>query len=266
MKKILLFIFCICFMLGAVDNPFLHTLPFKEAIIEYNLSGSQKGIKTLYIKNYGMQRVIYLKQEKTFMNKEKFIEKYILKTKKWIYEISPHKSIAIRTPNLDFLLYIRYKELSKKEQEKVKANLKAINYLPILDSDFKIIKKYTKVNDISCDLLLQHGQEICYGYKGALELKSNISLLGFKKYEILYSIYKTKVDPNLFDISCYSIKDDKIKSVQKYEQSKKIIDFLKKDINLKSIFIKKREDKEDFNQIIQEGIKNLMEVTLLKNE
>ena len=255
--KTILFILFFLLSANAIDNPFLKKLPFEEEIIEYSLSGSQKGIKTLYIKDYGLQRVIYLKKKKNLMSKIDENEKYILKTKKWIYDIFPQKNLAIRTPNLRFLLYIRYKELTQKERERVKTNLKTIDYLPITDSNFKIIKNYTKIENISCNLLIQHGKKICYGFQGSLILKSSIKLLGYKNYEILYSIYKTKVDPKLFDISSYKIKDDKIKSVQKYEQSKKIIDFLKRDINKRAIFLKNRNHKEDYNQIIQEGIKNL---------
>jgi len=240
-------------------NPFFTTLPFKEAIIEYNISGNEKGFQTLYVKEYGKYRVYYKNIKKSFLNKKKKKEEYIIETPKWIYNLSPNKT-ATKTPNLKYLLYIRYKELSKDEQKRVLENLKLIRHLPIQTTRFKIAKDFTTINDIPCDLLLQKGKKECYGYEGSLLLKSKIKFLGYNHTKILYNIFETKTDPKLYDLKEIKVTDDKLKSVQLYELSAKIINFLKRRINPKKIFINVKEKDKDVNQIIQEGIKSLSNI------
>ena len=252
MKTLLMLLFLPILLLA--KNPFEKKLPFKEAIVEYSLAGNKKGVETLYIKEYGKQRVIYENTNSKIISKDK--EQLKIITPKWTYTISKNSDIAKRVPNLNYLLYIRFKELKKDEQKKVLENLKIINYLPIQGSRFKIVRDHTSINNISCDLLIQKSKRECYSYKGSLLLKSEIKFLGFNNSKILTNIFKTKVDPKLFDISDYKMVDDKVKSVQEYEKSKKIIDFLKRNLNKKTIFIKAK-NLHDYNQDIQEGIKAL---------
>ncbi len=255
MKNLLLFLFLPSLLLSkSIQNPFEKLLPFKEAIIEYALAGNQKGVETLYIKDFGKKRVLYKKVSSKILSKDK--EELIITTPKYIYYINSSSNIAKKVPNLNYLLYIRFKELNKKDRKKVIQNLKLIRYLPIQSSNFKISKNFSKINNIPCDLLIQKSKKECYAYKGSLLLKSNIKFLGFNKSKILYSIFETKVDPELFNLKDYKIIYDKLKSVQEYEKSKKIIDFLKRNINQKSIFVNIK-NQIDFNQEIQEGAKQL---------
>lgn len=238
-------------------NPFIKKLPFQEAIIEYTLSGNQKGVKTLYVKDYGLNRVIYQNINSKLMKKSSNKAKYTITTKKWIYKISSNTNQAIKTPNLSNLLYIAYKELSKQEQNQVEENLKLLNFNPIKNNKFKIIKNFTKIEEIPCDMILSGTKRECYGYDGSLLLKSTTKIMGFNKDEIVSNIFKTKVDSKLFDLSNLTIKDDKKQSLKLYKLSQTIVGFLKNRLNTKKIFIKNKLDKKDYNQIIQEGIKQL---------
>ncbi len=238
------------------QNPFFKPLPFEEAIIEYNMSGNQKGFQTLYIKDFGQKKVYYKNIKTSFISKKKKKQEYIIVTPKWVYTLYGDTT-ASRTPNFKYLLYIAYKDLSPKDKKMVLQNLKLINYLPVKSQNFKIAKDFTKINDISCDLLLQNGRRECYGYKGSLLLKSKVKFLGYNSTKILYNIFETKVDPKLFDISGLKISDDKKKSVQLYELSLKVISKLKRRLNPKAVFINVKDKDKDVNEIIQEGIKSL---------
>ena len=37
----------------ALESPWEKKLPFKSAVIEYTITGTQKGTKTIYVKDYG---------------------------------------------------------------------------------------------------------------------------------------------------------------------------------------------------------------------
>lgn len=239
------------------SNPFIQKLPFEEAIIEYALSGNQKGVKTLYIKDYGLNRVIYQNSNSKLMTKASKNAKFIIKTKKWIYRVSENKNEALKVPNLSYLLYIAYKELKKPEQQQVEENLKLLNSVPITNNKFKIIKNFTKIQDIPCDMIINGSKKECYGYDGSLLLKSTTKIMGFSKNEIVSNIFKTKVDNKLFDISNLVIKDDKKQSLKLYKLSQELIDFLKIKLDIQKVFIKNSKLKKDYSQIIQEGIKQL---------
>jgi hypothetical protein len=258
MIKIASLLFLLTISLFA-ENPFFKKLPFKEAIVEYSLSGSQKGFQTLYIKEYGKYRVYYKNVKTNFMSKKKKKEEYIIETPKWIYYLNGDKT-ASRTPNFKYLLYVRYKDLSKKEQAKVLENLKLLNYIPIEDKKFKVAKNFTTIDEIKCDLLMQKAKKECFGYSGALLLKSQIKFLGFNSTKLLTNIFETKIDPKLFDISDIKITDDKLKSVKLYEKSAKVINFLKRKLNPKAIFINVKASDKDVQEIIQEGIKSLSSI------
>lgn len=240
-----------------LSNPFVKKLPFKEAIIEYTLSGNQKGVKTLYIKDYGLSRVIYQDSNSKLMSKASKTSKLTIKTKKWIYKVSADKDEAIKIPNLSYLLYIAYKELPKAQQKQVEKNLNLLNFTPIKNLKFKIIKNFTKIQDIPCDMLVSGTKKECYGYDGSLLLKSTTKIMGFNKNEIVSNIFKTKVDSKLFDLSNLTIKDDKKQSIKLYKLSQTIVDFLKTKLDTKKIFIENKNLKKDYSQIIQEGIKQL---------
>jgi hypothetical protein len=222
-------------------------------------NGSEKGFQTLYIKEFGKLRVYYKNIKTNFMSKERKKEEYIIETPKWFYYLNGDKT-ASRTPNLKYLLYIRYKDLSKKEQEMVLKNINLLDNLPINGKKFKIAKDFTTINDISCHLLMQKGKKECYGYGGSLLLKSQVKFLGFNSTKLLFNVFKTKTDEKLYDVSDLNITDDKVKSVQLYELSAKIINFLKRKINPKAVFINVKAKDKDVQEIIQEGIKSLSDI------
>jgi hypothetical protein len=255
LRKTLLLLSTASLILFANTNLFIQKLPFQEGIVEYTLSGNQKGVKTLYVRNYGLERVLYQHTSNKLANANKEI--FTLQTTKWLYNINPKTKEAVRIPNLAHLLYIAYQDLTLQEQKQVQKNLYNLNFLPLECTTFSVTKNYTKVQNISCDLLTSQGKKDCYAYRGALLLKSSVKALGFNKDEIASHIFKTKVDPKLFDTSSLKVIDDKVESIRLYALSKKIITMLKTPIDPKKIFTNLNVSPQDYNQIIQEGIKAL---------
>ena len=248
-------IFGLCLSLYG-QNPFIQKLPFKEAILVYKVSGNQKGFETLYVKDYGKQRVLYKDLKNSFLSKKKKTNSYTIMTPRYTYFLDQNQS-AKKVPNLKYLLYIRYKELPKNEQKQVLKNLKLISNLPITTKNFKISKNYDKINNIPCDLLIQNGKKNCYAYDGELLLSSKVKFLGFNKNKLLYNLYQTKVDPNLFRLDDLNITFDKQKSVKLYELSKTIINILKHKLNQKTFLHTTKKTKEDIQEVIKDGVEGL---------
>jgi hypothetical protein len=243
----------------ADNNPFIQKLPFKEAIIEYRLSGNNKGIKTLYIKDYGANRVIYQNIESQFISKNKGSQ-YTIISNKWIYTISENSNLAYRVPNMHHLLYNLYKELTPEQKNQVTQNIQTLGFIPTDNINFKVIKNFTNINNIPCNMVNNGTQKRCYGYGGSLILSSTLKIVGYSRHEVISNIFKTKVDQNIFNISNLIINDDLLKGKKLSQQANLIISFLKKPLDKKEIFIQKSNHKEDYNHIIQEGIRELNDI------
>lgn len=61
-------------------------IDFKEGVINYTISGSENGIKTIFFRDYGREQLIYIKTKSKIMRNAHGLEKIIHITPTWIYE------------------------------------------------------------------------------------------------------------------------------------------------------------------------------------
>ncbi len=76
---------------------------FKEGVINYTISGSESGIKTIYFRNYGTEQLIYIKTKSKLMRKNQNLEKIIHVTPTWIWERDLITNKSIKLHNLKHL-------------------------------------------------------------------------------------------------------------------------------------------------------------------
>jgi len=201
----------------ADKNIFDRGFDFKEGIVHYKISGSESGSKTLYIKDYGKTKVIYTNKKSTFMRKDKSIDNMTYITPKWIYKIDLDKNTATKLPNLKYLLFKKFQDLSIDEKKQVKINFK---------KQFK--GKVEKIAGYECNYKFIDGKNICLEKNSDLVLKTETNILGFHTKSIATSIEKKALDEKIFTLS----KNLKIiPSLKKertlYKKADKIINSLK---------------------------------------
>jgi hypothetical protein len=72
----------------------------KEGVINYTISGSESGVKTIYFRDYGREQLIYIKTKSKIMRKTDGVEKIIHVTPSWIYEKDLIANKSIKLHNL----------------------------------------------------------------------------------------------------------------------------------------------------------------------
>jgi len=118
---------------------------FKEGVINYTISGNERGIKTVYFRDYGTEQLIYIKTKSKLMRKNQIIEKIIHVTPTWIYErdLITNKSIKfqnLKHVTLDLVLKQEIRILGfHSKTEVIQIEKKPIDP-NIFKIDYKIIK------------------------------------------------------------------------------------------------------------------------------
>lgn len=215
----------------ASENPFKSPLPFKEATIHYNITGSKKGTQTTYIKNFGKQKVIYKNTNSKIMHASTLDDTLIMIDEKWTYHINLSTKKATKEPSLNTILIKKFNKLTKKEQETI-LEKKGKTFLGIP----------TQKESVS-------GVTNYMSKKGRLLLSSETGIMGYKVKTTASSIEIKDVNDSLFILP----KDLKItlKEADELKATKILKALLKKDDFLG------QNGSVDYHSIIQEGIQAL---------
>ncbi len=84
---------------------------FKEGVINYTISGSESGIKTIYLRDYGNEQLIYIKTKSKLMRKDQLVEKIIHVTPTCVHERNLLTNKSIKLHNLkDLTLDLVFKK------------------------------------------------------------------------------------------------------------------------------------------------------------
>ncbi len=138
---------------------------FKSGVLNFNVTGNEKGTITVYTKEYGNYLVIYTNLEKNFINKKRETIKYI--TPKWVYEIDLQNGIGSKYYNKNFSLNQKFKSLTYQQQD-------------------LIFDKYKKCIEKNRDNYIPTSKEV--------------NLFGFHSKTKLLQIDKLAINSNIFDI------------------------------------------------------------------
>ncbi|MFH1059831.1 MAG: hypothetical protein V1797_14285 [Pseudomonadota bacterium] len=104
----------------AADNPFRPKLPFKTAIIKYELRGSEKGAATLYVD--GEKSAKHTESSLAIMGMNQAKKSIHITTPEQVIEVDLIQKKATATGNMTTYLAQRYEKLSAAEQANVRQN------------------------------------------------------------------------------------------------------------------------------------------------
>lgn len=124
MKKIIFILIILIFATSAfaLDNPWDTKLPFKNAIIDFKMSGSMNGNKTLYIKDYGQTRAEYSTATMKMFGMTQEQKEVIITTSDWVYTADLSENTGTKQSNIKKFLAQEFNNLSKSDQKKVADN------------------------------------------------------------------------------------------------------------------------------------------------
>lgn len=201
MAKIKIFLIPLIFIsttLLAETNIFDKGIDFKEGIINYAVSGSETGTKTVYIKEYGKRRVIYANTKNKFMRKNQITDRVTHITPKWIYKINLKSNTTTKLHNLKYLLSQKFQKLSLVQKEKLEKNLQSLNGKSLLNLNGKLTPSTEKIVGYLYNNEVVQGISTCTAQNLDLVLKTEISILGFHSKTEAVQIEKKPVDYKIF--------------------------------------------------------------------
>ncbi len=149
-------------LLQANENPFLTTLPFKEGIIHYTISGSEKGFQTTYIRNYGKERITYRRYTS-----------YVMHAK------HQHETLTLQTLNDRYTFDLTTQELSH-DAPLVSRLSKQFTQLTKQEQEEMLQAPTTELLNFSCLTFTdKKGAQVLLSKEGHLLLQSTTHILGF---------------------------------------------------------------------------------------
>jgi hypothetical protein len=178
-----------------VDNPWDTKLPFKNAIIDYKISGTLNGEKTIYVKDYGRTTAEYSTTSMKIFGMVQEQKEIIIVTPDWEYTIDLVENTGTKQANPKKYLIQEFNNLSKTKQKKVVKNSESLGISTIEGMDGTFEKNAEKIMGYQCDKVSMAGVTTIYLLSGTdlpLRIKGNNMGMKFNQDA---TIIKTKGAP-----------------------------------------------------------------------
>lgn len=202
MKKsffLLLFLFFVT-SAWAVDNPWDQKLPFKSAMVEFKISGTMAGDKTIYIKDYGNTRAEYNDTTMKMFGMIQQQKEIIITTEDWEYTIDLMEMTGTKQANLKKYMSQEFNKLSKNEQKKVVENAEKMGIATVDGMEGRVEKKASKILGYTCDKVTMAGV-VSYTITGTdLPLKITGDMMGIKINQVAIKVTKGNVQASKFKL------------------------------------------------------------------
>ncbi len=184
----------------AMENPWDVKLPFKNAVINYKITGTLNGEKTIFIKDYGRTTAEYSDTKMKMFGMEQPQKEIIITTPDWVHTIDLIENSGTKQANPTKFLIQEFNNLSKTEQKKVIKNAENLGISTIAGMDGTIEKNAEKILGYKCDKVTMTGTT-AYLFTGTeLPLKIISDNMGIKFDQIATDIKKTKPSSSKFNL------------------------------------------------------------------
>jgi hypothetical protein len=179
-----------CSSVNGEDLPWEMKTPFKEATIHYELTGSEQGKETLYIKEHGQFRATYHKATATIMGMTNATESMELVDPDWIYTFDLIEKKGEKTTNPHKIYRAEYTKLNAEEKKNFAKNAKELGTTMMGQFDGSVKQKSDKILGYDCDVTTVGGMSTVYLLHGTdIPLRSEVSVMGMNSTQAA-----TKID------------------------------------------------------------------------
>jgi len=163
----------------ADDLPWEMKLPFKEATVQYELTGSEKGSETLYVKDYGKRQARLRTSTMTMMGTSQKMDTVQITDPDWIYSFDLVKKKGTKTTNPTKIYQEEYNKLSAGEKMNFEKNAKEMGTGMMGQFGGKVQQKGAKILGYDCDVTTVGGMSTVYILHGSnIPLRSETSVMG----------------------------------------------------------------------------------------
>jgi hypothetical protein len=129
----------------AVENPWGQKLPFKSAMVEFKISGTMAGDKTIYIKDYGRTRAEFNETTMKMFGMTQQQKEIIITTPDWEYTIDLVEMTGVKQANLNKYMTQEFDKLSTSDQKKVVENAEKMGIATVDGMEGSVEKKASKI-------------------------------------------------------------------------------------------------------------------------
>jgi hypothetical protein len=173
-----------CSPVRGQDLPWEMKMPFKEATIHYELTGSEQGKKTLYIKDYGQIRATYHKATATIMGMTNKTDSIELVDPDWVYSFDLIERKGEKTTNPRKIYKAEYTKLNAEEKKNFAKNAKELGNNMMGQFDGSVKEKSGKILGYDCDVTTVGGMSTVHLLHGTdIPLRSEVSIMGMNNIE-----------------------------------------------------------------------------------
>ena len=180
----------------AKGDPLEIRLPFEKAVIEYEISGSQKGKETLYIRDFGNERVKVTKSKGKIMFVPVTTDTIEITTRDSVVNIDRNKKTALKITNPQKLMQQEMKKLSATERKIVMKNFETLGMNMAVMMGGEVKQKAGKYLGYSCDVVTMMGTTSCQMSNSPVMLNMKSDLMGIKLNTVAKKIDKNAAVPD----------------------------------------------------------------------
>ncbi|MBF0292074.1 MAG: hypothetical protein HQK86_07950 [Nitrospinae bacterium] len=222
-----LFIFCgVSF---AEESPWERKLPFKSAIVQYDVAGDEKGTETLYIRASGQEQVHVRKTKGKVMFMNVSNDKVTITTPELVTEVDMEKKTGRKFINPNKFMSEEYGKLSAKEKENVKKNAVDMGTNMSQMMGGTVEKKAGSHLGYPCDVVKAMGITTLVMSDSGIMLKTDGSMMGMTIKSAATKLEKDAAIPSdVFNVPAgINVQYDKEADKSNREMAKSVMDMLK---------------------------------------
>lgn len=202
MKRVLsmLIIFLFANSAFALENPWDQKLPFENATIKYQLSGTMTGTKIIYVDDYGQKTAEYSDTTMKMFGMTQQQKEIIITTPDWVYTVDGMENYGSKHANPKKYMLEEFNRLSKADQKKVLKNVDALGVSTIEGMNGKLEKNAATIKGYTCDKVSLMGTVAYTITNSELPLKIEGNTMGIQVSQMVTSIRKGSAPYSKFNL------------------------------------------------------------------
>lgn len=164
------------------DSPWETKLPFKNATIQYTISGMENGTEVTYVRDYGREVASYHITKTSMMGMVMVNETVDIMTPDWVYSFDLTNHTGMQQVNPEKYMIEEYHRLSNAEQKQVHENGKKMGVSVAEGLGGEVQQNVEKILGYSCDRAEMMGT-VAYSIHGTdipLRVESNMMGMSMK--------------------------------------------------------------------------------------
>ncbi len=198
--NLLLFLLAVPWMAGADESPWQKKLPFKEAVIIYELSGMENGEEVLYIRDWGRQTARHRTTATTVLGIKQVSRSIEIVTPEWLYSFDLQEETGTKSINPRKLMLDEYQKLSAADRKKVDENAQntAVMFMGTVQGSVEPNAK--EILGYACDRTAGLDTTVYFIHDTPISLYTESNIVGISVKSVATSVEKKAVDEQFFQI------------------------------------------------------------------